>query len=363
MKTIRELLLLIFISSSGLMAQTLNQSFLFDFGPLSTNTADGDITVSPDWHGNYWNNISGITAGNNVAIPTGTNYPNLVNTINQATTYALNFNSTNTFRTNGKVNGGLRSPYGIQFGADSVFDIATATVDYIFTQAATLPTAPSFKISGLNTSKTYRFKIFGCRNTNIARTSFFNLQGAGSVVSGTLNTSSVAGLGGTVYFPDGSTPTTSFDLAYKLTSQTGYTLAGTYYGNNNSVYTSDYITPNASGEITISVYSTSANAYAYINCMSMEEYTPLSTSIIYESIDQKTVSVSYNKNEHKLVMNGLNPMFNYEYSVYGTDGKIIYTGKRLNGNAVDIESCERGVSIINLKNKQTQQEIKIKFVK
>ncbi len=281
----KKILFVIFIIGvTSIKSQTNIQNFLFDFGPLSTNTADGDITVSPDWHSNYWNNISGVTAGNNVAIPTGTNYPNLVNTVNQATTYALNFNSTTTFRTNGKVNGGLRSPYGIQFGADSVFDIATATVDYIFTQAATLPTAPSFKITGLNTSKTYRFKIFGCRNTNIARTSFFNLQGAGSVVSGTLNTSSVAGLGGTVYFPDGSTPTTSFDLAYKLTSQTGYTLAGTYYGNNNSVYTSDYITPNASGEITISVYSTSANAYAYINCMKMEECDVSGTIINTTSI-------------------------------------------------------------------------------
>ncbi len=304
MKAIKVLLVLLLICNSGLMAQTLNQSFLFDFGPLASNTADGDVTVNPDLqHGNYWNNISGVNAGNNVIIPSGTNYPNLINTTNQSTTFGLNFNSTATFNTNGKVNGGLKSPYDSQFGVNNFFAVGTATEDYIFTLATTQAAAPSFKITGLNTSKTYRFKIFGCRNGNYARTSCYVIQGAGSAVSGTLNTSSASGLGGTAYFPTSSTPTTQFNYDYKLSSQTGYTVSGTYYGNNSSVYTSGYFTPNASGEIIISAYSTtaSANNYAYINCMMMEEFTPIIASPTITSF-----TPTLQKNGGVVTISGLN---------------------------------------------------------
>jgi len=251
----------------------LSAKYLFDFGP--NDGTNGDNTpATADANGNFWNNINLSTV------------TNLKNSTGSATTYGLSYNS--TFVTNGKANGGLLSPYSSQFGTDPDLAIATATEDYIYTTASTSGAALSFKLTGLNTAKSYRFKIFGCRNTNSARTSSYSIQGSGSAVSGTLNTSSVSGLGGTQYFPDASTPASNFNLSYKLFSQTGNTVSGTYFGNNSTVYTSGYFTPNSSGEISVSVYSLTGG-FAYINCMKMEEFK-MTQSITFATLPAKTTS-------------------------------------------------------------------------
>ena len=251
----------------------LSARYFFDFGP--NDGTNGDNTPSTaDANGNFWNNI-GLSSVSNLKNSTGT-----------ATGYGLTYNS--SFITNGKQNGALLSPYASQFITDPDLAIATATEDYIYTTVTTVGTALSFKLTGLNTAKIYRLKIFGCRNTNSARTSSYTIQGAGSAVSGTLNTSSVSGLGGTQYFPDASTPASNFNLSYKLFSQTGNTVSGIYYGNNSTVYTSGYFTPNSSGEISISVYSPTGG-FAYINCMKMEEYKA-TQSITFGALSSKTVT-------------------------------------------------------------------------
>ncbi|MEI8273607.1 MAG: T9SS type A sorting domain-containing protein [Paludibacter sp.] len=280
-------LIFLFCFMAGLMnlnAQTLAQSFLFDFGPV-TGT-NGDEFTAADANGNYWNNISNGTGGNGV--PTNTSFSGLKNSANTASSYALTVTVAG-FVTNGKANGGLRSPYASQFttgGSDTDLAIGIATEDFWYTPSTS---TPAFKISGLNPNKRYKFKVFGTRNGAVARTAQYSIVGAATTV-GTLNNSSLAGLGGTVYTP--STYASDGDNSYKLTSQTGYTTATTYYGNNSSTYVSGLISPlnvSGSGQFTLTLASTVSGQNAFINCMKLEEYKG-TQSITFNSLPAKTAS-------------------------------------------------------------------------
>ena len=271
--------------------------YLFDFTTLSSD-ANGALTTGADANGNYWNNLRGVGAiagtdfNNGGAAITASNF---VNSSNAGTSYSLSVNSGSVvFSSNSTGGGALQSPYTSQF-AEPDLAIATATKDYIYTQAvAGTVTKPYLKISGLNNAKRYRFKIFGCRNTNADRTSVYTITGITSFggsstsVAGSLPTSTATGVGGTAYFPDASTPASNFNLDFKLYSQTGYTVAGTYFGNNNSVYTSGYFYP-VNQEITISVHSSSTSNYAYVNCMKMEEFKGEQT-LSFGALAAKTTS-------------------------------------------------------------------------
>lgn len=245
---------------------TLKQNIFFDFGP--NEMTNGDITVNPDVNGNYWNNITPSAGGTGVT--TGTAYSSLINSLNAATAYTLTFNGTG-FIPNGKLNGGLLSPYASQFGTNNELVIATATEDYVYTGATS--NGPVITFSGLNQAQKYRFKIFGSRNSNSDRAGQYTLQGAGSAIVGTIQSSTAAGLGGTVYIGQNVSYPANLNVKYALTPTDTLTKAVTYYGNNSSVFYSGLIIPDGSGNITLTTITTTpSQAFAYINCMKIEEY-------------------------------------------------------------------------------------------
>lgn len=253
------------LTVSSVMAA--NQNLLFDFGPR--DVTNGDETTNPDANGNYWNNISNAAGGTGWS----TTYPaftNLFNTSNTNTGFTMAFTA-NGFTANGKLNGGLLTPHASQFGSNSELAISTATQDYIFTGNTT--NGPVIKFSGLNTAKKYRFKIFGSRNSNLDRAAQYTLQGAGAPSVGALQSSTVAGLGGTVYIGQNVNYPTNLNVLYAITPTDTLTKAVTYYGNNSSVYTSGLVQPDETGAITLTTITTTpSSAFAYINCLKIEEY-------------------------------------------------------------------------------------------
>ncbi len=256
------------------------QNFYFDFGPK--DGTNGDETTNPDTNGNYWNNISNNTGGGLMPLST---FSGLKNSKNVTTGYSLAFSGTQ-FTTNGKLTGGLLSPYASQLAYNSDLAIASATEDYVYTQAQT--NGPLITFSGLNTNKKYKFKIFGSRNVSSNRTTQYTLQGDGAAVTGTLATSTApTGLGGTVYINSSITYPTANNstVSYTLTSQGSNTQAVTYYGNNSSVYASGFLTPGPSGTITLTTVTTAAASYAYINALKIEEYDML-------QVDATSIAIS-----------------------------------------------------------------------
>ncbi|MEI8271038.1 MAG: T9SS type A sorting domain-containing protein [Paludibacter sp.] len=270
---------------TGLNAQTLSQSFLFDFGP--TTGTNGDITSGADANGKYWNNIANGSGGSSVAA--GVAFTALVNTASTASTYALT-TTVAGFVPNGLLNGALRTPYASQFtagGSDTDLAIATATEDYWYTATA----SPAFKISGLNPAKRYKFKIFGSRTGDVLKTSRYTIVGAATTV-GTLNSSNTAASAsyGTVY-----SLTTGYNVntnnGYQLTSGGSYTLSTVYTGNNCNTYVSDYLTPlnvSGSGEFTLTLSTAITGQNAYMNCMKMDEYKGNQT-ITFGSLPTKAI--------------------------------------------------------------------------
>ncbi len=245
---------------------TINQSLFFDFGPK--DGTNGDETINPDANGNYWNNISTATGAS--AMPLNTPFTGLVNSSNTNSGFSLSFTNAG-FTTNGKMNGGLLTPFASQFGSNSQLAIATATEDYIYTGATS--NGPVITFSGLSTAKKYKFKIFGCRNSNTDRAGQYTIQGAGAASVGTIQSSTVAGLGGTVYIDAATSYPSNLNVGYTLTSSGSNTQAVSYYGNNSTVFTSGLIQPDGSGVITLTAITiTPAQAFAYINCMKIEEY-------------------------------------------------------------------------------------------
>ncbi|WP_243349315.1 GDSL-type esterase/lipase family protein [Parabacteroides sp. FAFU027] len=237
MRKIFYFLICMMLGFVQLNAQTLQQKFYVDFGP--NDVTNGNITTSPDVNGNYWNNLTDNTVAGNIAI---------VNSTNAATGFRLLV--TKAMSKNGILSGGLTAPGTTLLGE---YAIATATQDYFFTTNASTPGA--FKLTGLNPSKAYKFYIFGSRNTTEPRIAKYTLTGINSAI-GNLQTS-------------------------------GTNLGGTgYNGNNSTVYASDLIYPNASGEITLDL-AVSSGTYAHINLMKVEEYTA-------GQIDATSITISGN---------------------------------------------------------------------
>jgi hypothetical protein len=191
--------------SISLNAQTLKQRFFLDFGP--SDITNGNITASPDANGNYWTNVTGTAINNNAT---------LVNTANVSTSYVLT--TTVACSKNGILNGALLTPDLALLGEMA---INTATQDYFFNGVAA-----SFKLSGLNPSKGYKFYAFGSRSSATEiRTTQYIFTGVNSF-TGT-NQTSGPGLGG-----------------------------GTINQNTQTFLTSTIISPTAAGVITIDISKT-----------------------------------------------------------------------------------------------------------
>jgi len=272
------------LSVSSIM--TLNQNLFFDFGPK--DGTNGDETVIPDANGNYWNNIS--TASGGSAMPLNTAFSGLVNSENTNSGYSLSFTNAG-FNTNGKLNGGLLTPFASQFGINSELAIASATEDYIYTGSTS--NGPVITFSGLNPAKKYKFKIFGCRNSNSDRAGQYTLQGTGAATVGTIQSSTPTGLGGTVYIDAATAYPSNLNVGYALTSSGSNTQAVTYYGNNSTVYTSGLIQPDGSGNITLTTITiTPANAFAYINCLKIVEYNAPQVETTSISVSGSDITIS-----------------------------------------------------------------------
>jgi len=211
-----------------LVAQTVLQKIYVDFGP--NDVTNGNITTGPDANSNYWNNASN---------PASNASTTLVNAANTAT--GFNLVVTAPLLSNGIQNGGLLSP-NLSLLAEMA--IATATQDYFFTT-----TSGSLKLTGLNSSKAYKFYLFGSRNNaDPARITAYTLNGL-TTSAGNLQ-SSGTNLGG----------------------------AG-YNGNNSSFFISDVIIPDAAGKIFISIAAFSGG-FGYLNMMKVEELSQVDASSI-----------------------------------------------------------------------------------
>lgn len=230
-------------------AQVLEQTLLVDFGP--DDGTNGNVTSNPDSNGNYWNNP---TDSNSTATTLA-----LVDDANGATGYSLDVN-TDMF-TNGILNGGLLAPDQALLGD---FAINTATQDY-FTSNGDLG---EFLISGLNPAYGYRFSMFASRTGTATRTTQY-------VISGT-NT----------------------DTGTLVTTGTGIGNGG-YDGNNDTIYMSDYVFPDASGNIQINI-SRAAGAFCYINAMKVEAFSGLSV-VNVTAITVSGSDISTNRGTSQLV--------------------------------------------------------------
>lgn len=198
------------------------------FIDLGLNT--GTTPAGADTYGNYWNNASD-PASTTAAVA-------LVDNANVASGFSLSV--TTTFSgANGPTAGGLTTPIPSYLGE---FAIPTATQDYFYA------TASGLKITGLNTNKGYRFKLFGSRDNTETRKSQFVFTGSNSLTTPEYQTSGT-GIGG----------------------EAGLN------GNNSNILRTDVVYPTAAGEITIAVNKT-AGSFAHLSIMKIEEFDKVAVS-------------------------------------------------------------------------------------
>jgi uncharacterized protein YjdB len=235
--------------------QTLETSFYFDFGP--NDVTNGNITVSPDVNGNFWNCPTNAT----IAAPKLL----IIDKLNNLSPDFMLV--TKPFSTNGKLNGGLLSPSALLLND---FAINTATQDYFFVNNA----VGELKFGGLDPSRGYIFKIFGSRTNTTPRISQFKLTGSNTFTY--LQKTSDLNLGGTGY-----------------------------NGNNSTITTSDFIYPNGKGEILLEVTATASNgAFAYVNVMRMDEYSAVSNGFIkVTAIDVLGSDITTDKGTSQMSLN------------------------------------------------------------
>ncbi len=223
-------------------AQTLNQRLFIDFGP--NDVTNGNITVSPDLNGNYWNNAIDNTLNATLA---------LKNALNATTPF--NLVVTKAMSKNGIASGGLLAPSATLLGE---FAIATATQDYFFTTNASTP--GQLKITGLDPSKQYKFYMFGSRSTTETRFVKYTLTGTNSM--------------------------------FGLLQTSGTNLGGTgINGNTSAIFTSDMIFPTTAGEIVIDI-AVSSGTYAHLNILKLEEYSGPVINVTGVSVSGNDITVS-----------------------------------------------------------------------
>ena len=207
---------------------TLKQKMYFDFGETSNDTR-GHQTTGTDANGNRWNNITSgvsssytVSAGKSVAVKNSENGTTGARFIVVEKTY-----------TNGIDAGGNNKP-----SADDLGDLAiqTATEDYVFIDNSDVR---SFKMTKLKTDHCYRFYIYGSRNHTDNRATLYTITGQRTWTGG--QTTSGSDIGG-----EG------------------------YNGNLRNILQSDYIYPDKTGTILITMQR--VFGMAHISAMKVEEY-------------------------------------------------------------------------------------------
>ena len=222
-------------------AQTLQQSFYFDFGP-KTGTSNGVETTGADSNGNYWNNITN-NSGN--YIKAESQFGNLVNSKNETTSVGVTF--VDRFTTNGA--GGFTKPEADKLGD---FAISSATTDYLFIEKSEDESV--FTITGLDATKAYKFTVFASRSSTQTRTGIYTISGY-NTVKGELQAA-------------------------------GTNLGGTGVNQNAStVLVTDYAFPASDGTLNFMV-SRKTGDYIPVNCMKIEEYSDVKRPqlVKYESL-------------------------------------------------------------------------------
>ncbi len=151
-------------------------AILFDFGP--SNELDGLATISPDVHGNHWNNWH--AAEGDKPINAGEHIADLVDTAGSPTGVRLTI--TGGFRANGMRHGGLKAPDRKQLGDLAV---ETATVDFFYSSADGLPGGGNdndgggFVLDGFNPERTYILDFLGSSDGPEASVTRYTVRGAG----------------------------------------------------------------------------------------------------------------------------------------------------------------------------------------
>lgn len=209
-------------SGTATFGTTPARQFLVDFGRHDAGT-NGLPVTNPDPNGNHWNNLGPVTT----TVTNGLNLANLVDTANQPSSLALVITST-TWQANGILNGGLLTPSPTLLGELAV---TNATMDYFFTT-----TAAGFKLTGLDTSRTYALTFFGTRDTTVTRI---------------------------------STYTSGTNTVNLTTSGTGIGAGGANQNNNTSA-TLNAIAPSPAGEIPVTV-SVNTGGFAYLGILRITE--------------------------------------------------------------------------------------------
>lgn len=150
---------------------------LIDVGP--SNPEDGEVTPSPDYLGQYWNNWHAIEGGMNI-LP-GEQLIDLMAANGSPT--AIDFVIAGGFLCNGRSHGGLVWPDNTKLGKLAV---GSATGDFFYVADADAPGA--FYLRGLDPNKSYTMRLFAARDDAEYRVTRYTVTGAASK-SATLQTS------------------------------------------------------------------------------------------------------------------------------------------------------------------------------
>jgi hypothetical protein len=212
-----------------------------DFG--RHDGTNGAATVNPDVNGNRWNSLSASSWGSANEFASGFTAP-LIDTTGAAT--AVTLVTTSAWGANGYNSGGLQNPSAARLGD---FAIETATRDYWYGEASAGRADTTFNLTGLDSTKTYNFRIFGSRGTTETRISRYTLTGQNTVTAD-LQTSGADIGGGT-------------DVNTGGVANNG---TGTYDGNDDEITTLNGVKPTAGGVISFTNHVQSSN-FAYVNIM------------------------------------------------------------------------------------------------
>ena len=208
---------------------TAHPTVLIDFGP--NDVTNGDSTGSPDYLGQYWNNLIGAGGG---GILPSLGLANMVTTNNLTTTIGL-VTSNGGWSANGKLNGGLLAPSYALLGNLAV---TNATEDYFFTQ-----TSATLILTNLDAAANYRLRYFATRNIASSRvTRYITTGGNGSFTND--QATSGAGIG-----------------------------SGGYDGNNNTIVSLSSVTPDASNQIQVGVIA-QTGGFGYLGIMEITANHP-----------------------------------------------------------------------------------------
>lgn len=143
---------------------------LVDLGP--SNAEDGELTPSPDWLGQHWNNWHSLEGGE--AVLPGEHMDDLVDSTGTAT--AIDLVISGGFGANGRSHGGLLWP-----DPDLLGDLAvgSATGDFFYADGEDMP--GGLFLRGLDPAERYTLRLFGSRDDSERRVTRYTVNHDASV--------------------------------------------------------------------------------------------------------------------------------------------------------------------------------------